>query len=299
MSAQGSSWKEVVDRHTKSKGEGVWPTPIEGLELFRVEQPIERLPTIYPASVCCIVQGEKRAYLDGMTYIYNASSYLCATMALPMESEVIEATPQRPVLGLLLDLNTLLMTETLLSYEAIAPPHEETERRGELAVGLVVAALDERFGQAMGRLLALLDEPVALRVLGRGRISELLFAVLEGEAGPLIRQTFGQGQEITGVIDDLQANLAEPLSVDELARRAGMSRAVFYRKFKRITNRTPLQFIKAMRLSQAAMQIVGGRSVAEAALAVGYVSPSQFSREFRQRFGASPREWARAARHRA
>ncbi|MEQ9569063.1 MAG: AraC family transcriptional regulator, partial [Longimicrobiales bacterium] len=204
------------------------------------------------------------------------------------------ATPDEPVLGLLLDLNTPAMAEALVAYEAAARPRRTTAT-DELMPGLVVAEVDDGFAEAVERLLELLDDPVALRVLAAGRLRELLFAIIEGKAGPLVRQTLGAAHDITRVLDHVRANLGEPLSVDDLARRAGMSRAVFHRRFKAATTFSPLQFIKALRLSHAAMQIMGGKAVNRAADAVGYTSASQFSREFRRQFGASPREWARTA----
>lgn len=83
--------------------------------------------------------------------------------------------------------------------------------------------------------------------------------------------------------------------MDELAQRCGMSRAAFHKKFKATTSYSPLQFLKALRLNQAAMLLRLGHNVSEAATDVGYSSPSQFSREFRRHFGASPRDWANQA----
>lgn len=71
-----------------------------------------------------------------------------------------------------------------------------------------------------------------------------------------------------------------------------MSRAVIHRKFKQVTTMAPIQFVKSMRLNNAAMKIVGGMPVNETAMDVGYVSPSQFSREFKRMYGQSPRQWS-------
>ena len=77
-----------------------------------------------------------------------------------------------------------------------------------------------------------------------------------------------------------------------MAGRVGMSRAVFHRKFKQATTMSPIQFVKSMRLNTAAMQIANGKTVSEAAMAVGYVSSSQFSREFKRLYGQSPKQWS-------
>lgn len=284
--------REIVARHATP--EGVSETPVEGLRLFRINEPVERLPAISPASMCFIVQGTKRAYLGGVPHTYDEEHYLCATMALPVEAEVPVATPEKPVLGVLLDLDTTWMAETLIAYEAAARPRRKNLTE-EPTPGLFVARVDERFLEAVGRLLQLLDEPVALRVLAEGRRRELLFSLIEGEAGPLVRQTLGGTHDICEVVAYLRENLREPLAVDDLARRAGMSRAVFHRQFKAVTSYSPLQFIKALRLNHAAMHIAGGTAVGQAAAAVGYASASQFSREFRRQFGLAPKQWIQNA----
>ncbi len=290
---EAQTLRTLVARHAGP--DGISPTPIEGLRLFRINEPVDRLPGVYPASMCCIVQGTKRAWLAGVEHTYDEDHYLCATMDLPVVAEVPAATPQQPVLGVLVDLDTRAMAETLVAYEAAARPHRPA-LAPDPGSGLVVADVDDRFRDALGRLLRLLDDPVALRVLAGGRLRELLFTVIEGQAGPLVRHSLGGASAITRVVAHVRDNLDQPLTVDDLARRAGMSRAVFHRRFKAATGLPPLQFIKTLRLSRAAMQIAGGRAViGDAAQAVGYTSASQFSREFRRQFGASPRQWARTA----
>lgn len=284
--------RDRLARHAVA--EGLTETPIEGLKLFRVSHPIERLPAVYPASLCVIAQGQKRAYLGGEAYTYDAEHYLCATMPLPVEAEVPHATPTEPVLGLLLDLETREVVETLVAYEAAARPLCAGTADAPPS-GLAVIPVDDAFASAVARLLDLLEDPVALRVLAGSRLRELLFLLIDGKAGPLVRGTLGGGHELMRALTYVREHLGEPISIDELARRAGMSRAVFYRRFKAATCMSPLQFIKAMRLSHAAMQIVAGRTVSEAARCVGYRSASQFSREFRRHFGASPKQWARRA----
>ena len=284
--------RDLVDRHAGA--EGFVDTPIEGLQLFRVDRTIERLPTVYPASICCIVQGSKRAYLGGATHVFDARHYLCVTMPLPMEAEVVKASPEEPLLGLMLSLETRAMVEAMVEYEAIVGPSRESASH-ELTPGLAVASLDATFATAVERLLGLLDDPVKLRLLGSGRLRELLLTVIEGEAGPLIRRAYGGSHNISRAISYLRENIAEPLSVDDLAAKAFMSRSVFHRQFKTATTYSPLQFIKALRLSDAAMLITQGANVSQAADRVGYTSASQFSREFRRHFGKSPRQWGKTA----
>ena len=278
---------ELIDRHAIS--EGATETPIEGLQLFRTNHLVERLPGVYDPSICVIVQGRKQAYLDGTTHIYDKKQYLCSTLPIPAEAEVVEASPEKPLLGLLLRLQTRSMFETVLEMAAL---DRGSASRAEVVPGLTVAKWDEDFATGLRRLLELLDDPVALDILGSGRLKELMFAVLRGEAGGAFFHAFGGGmQQISRALTFLKANLHEAISIDELAKEAGMSRAVFHRKFKEVTTYSPIQFIKLHRLNEASRLIVNGSTVGDAAYRVGYSSQSQFSRDFRRYFGKSPRQW--------
>ena len=97
--------------------------------------------------------------------------------------------------------------------------------------------------------------------------------------------------KIARAIAYLSSRREETVSIEEMAAQVGMSRAVFHRKFKQATTMSPIQFVKSMRLNSAAMKIAGGMNVNEAALGVGYVSSSQFSREFKRMYGQSPKHW--------
>ncbi|WPJ97820.1 AraC family transcriptional regulator [Coraliomargarita algicola] len=122
----------------------------------------------------------------------------------------------------------------------------------------------------------------------------MYYAVLKGEAGDSARRAFGVGNEIARAIEYMSSRLDTPITIDDTATQVGMSRAVFHRKFKQATMMSPIQFVKAMRLNKAAMKIAGGTTVNEAALEVGYVSSSQFSREFKRMYGRSPKQWTQA-----
>ena len=68
-----------------------------------------------------------------------------------------------------------------------------------------------------------------------------------------------------------------------------MSVSSFHDHFRRATAMTPLQYQKQLRLQEARRSMMAARiTAAEAADRVGYESPSQFSREYRRLFGASP-----------
>jgi AraC-like DNA-binding protein len=266
-------------------------TGVKGVQLFRVTEPLRCAPAVYEPTVVAIVNGTKEAILDGKRYVYDSSQYMCCALSMPVEAGTPDASPENPLLGVMISLDTRVMTELAIEMEnaagAIRMP-----RGGPLPPGFALARWDAAFTDALLRLLQLGDSPADTAILGNGRLRELYYAVLKGDAGDSARRAFGVGNEIARAIDYVTDRLDATVTIEELAVRAGMSRAVFHRKFKQATTMSPIQFVKSMRLNSAAMKIVGGMTVNEAAVDVGYVSSSQFSREFKRMYGQSPRQWS-------
>lgn len=277
---------------TRLAEDGLVETAIPGVRLFRVTSPVPCAPAIYEPTVVAIASGTKQAIVQGRRHVYGASHYLACPMSMPVEAGAPEASPDDPLLGVMISLDARMMTELVLEMERAAGP-DRKRQEGPEAEGLFLARWDGGFSDALCRLLKLLDDPLDSAVLGRGRLRELCYAILGGDAGAAVQRAFQVGNEIARAIQYLSDHLNEPVTVEELAARAGMSRAVFHRRFKEATRMSPIQFVKTMRLNSAAMKIAAGEAVSRAAWDVGYTSLSQFSREFRRLFGQSPRQWSR------
>ncbi|WP_369372907.1 helix-turn-helix domain-containing protein [Promicromonospora sp. Populi] len=145
---------------------------------------------------------------------------------------------------------------------------------------------------AVGRLILLLDRPRDLPVLGPMVQREILWLLITGPQGDTVRQLGLADSKLTRinqVVQWIRANTAEPLRVEDLAQRAGLSASAFHRTFRAVTGSSPLQFQKQLRLVTA-RQILASQdsSVTQTAFAVGYESAAQFNREYRRFFGAPP-----------
>lgn len=283
--------KHLIAR--RADKDGLTETGIKGVRLFRATQAIPCVPAVYEPCIVAIASGTKEAILDGQRYVYDDNHYLCCPMSMPVKAGTPAASPENPLYGVFVSLEQRVLSELAMKMEntgGILPAVEG----GLRAQGIRLAQWDEAFADALLRLLHLGDNQTDTAVLGEARLRELYYAILKGEAGNFARQAFGAGNAIARSIAYVSSNLDVPISIDEMATRAGMSRAVFHRKFKQVATMSPIQFVKSMRLSNAAMKIAGGMTVNEAAMRVGYVSPSQFSREFKRMFGQSPRQWGKA-----
>jgi AraC-like DNA-binding protein len=271
--------------------DGMVDTGVKGVQLFRVTESVRCAPAVYEPTLVAIVSGAKEAILDGKSYVYDSSQYMCCAMSMPVEAGTPAASPDNPLLGVQIALDTRVMTELAIEMESAAGAIRKP-KSGPLPQGFALAHWDDAFTEALLRLVQLVDSPTDTAVLGDGRLREVYYALLKGEAGDSARRAFGVGNEIARVIGRVSSRLNEVVTIDDMAAQVGMSRAVFHRKFKQATTMSPIQFVKAMRLNNAAMKIARGTRVNEAAMEVGYVSSSQFSREFKRLYGQSPRQWS-------
>lgn len=280
----------IIDRTAEN---GLTETGIEGVRLFRATQSIPCVPAVYEPCVIAIVSGAKEAIQNGRRYVYDHNHYLCCPMSMPVQAGTPDASIEEPLYGVIITLDQRVMTQLTMEMDNVAGvvSGKKAERDAQ---GIRLAQWDAAFADALLRLLQLGDNQTDIAVLGAARLQEFYYAVLKGESGVYARQAFGAGNAIARSITYVSSNLDSTISIDEMASRANMSRAAFHRKFKQVTTMAPIQFVKSMRLNNAAMKIAAGMNVSEAAMGVGYASPSQFSREFKRMYGQSPRQWSEA-----
>jgi AraC-like DNA-binding protein len=275
--------------------EGTHPTLIEGVEVSRVSKPVPRAPVVYQPKILIVGQGRKRAFLGGEVYRYDAYNYLVLSVPIPAECET-EASPEIPLLLLAINVESSMLGEILLEMDELPTPVATTPR------GIASTPMTEELGGAVIRLLECLKSPLDSRMLGRQTVREVVYRVLRGEQGGALRALASRDEHlsrIARVLKHVHAEYAKSLSVEELARKAGMSVAAFHHYFKLVTASSPLQYLKRIRLDQARRLMAhDGHNASTAARAVGYESPSQFSREFKRLFGVTPVEEAEQTRAR-
>jgi AraC-like DNA-binding protein len=267
--------------------EGLHQTIVEGVAVARVSQPVPRAPVVYRPKILIVGQGRKRAFLGGDVYIYDAYNYLVSSVPLPAECET-QASPEEPLLLLTIDVEATMLGEMLMEMDEFPLPASPTPR------GIASTPMTEDLGEVVIRLLECLKSPLDSRVLGRQIVREILYRVLQGEQGGALRALASRDDHfarIARVLKYVHSEYTRPLGVEELARKAGMSLAAFHHHFKLVTASSPLQYLKRIRLDHARRLMAHeGHNAGTAARAVGYESPSQFSREYRRMFGAPPRQ---------
>lgn len=166
------------------------------------------------------------------------------------------------------------------------------------APGFSVSPVTPELIDACLRMMRLIDRPEESAVLAPMIEREILFRVLQGPQGDMLRQIAQADSRLSQVrraIDWIRAHYAEPFRVEPLAELTGMSVASFYRHFKAITAMTPIQYQKRLRLLKARrLLLFEPRDAAAIGFSVGYESASQFSREYARMLGLPPvRDMAR------
>jgi len=273
----------LIDRF--SMEEGVNDTPISNLKLIRGTAPTSQVHALMEPTICLIAQGKKRTMMGDQVFEYDGSKYLIASVDVPIVGQILEASDERPYLCLRVDLDRKMLAEMLLEIGDSAP---EAPCGASLAVSDVTPDLLD----AAIRLVRLLETPNDIPVLGKLVMRELIYRLLVGEQGARLRQ-MAHGESRLGQINRaiiwIKENFRESFAIETLANEARMSASALHQHFKQVTAMSPLQYQKQMRLQEARRLIlVEAMDAASASHAVGYESPSQFSREYRRLFGAPP-----------
>src|SRR4051812_47626060 len=227
--------------------EGGHRTLVEGVEVARVSKPVPRAPVVYQPKILIVGQGQKRAYLGGEVYQYDAYNYLVLSVPLPAECET-EASPEEPLLLLAINVEPAMLGEMMLEMDEPPPPVAPTP------LGISSTPMNEELAGAVVRLLECVKKPLDSRILGRQTVREIVYRVLQGEQGGALRALASRDDHfarIARVLRYVHAEYARPLDVEELARRAGMSVSAFHHHFKLVTASSPLQYMKRIRLDRA------------------------------------------------
>jgi AraC-like DNA-binding protein len=276
--------KESIARWTNKSNQN--PRAISSLSLFREDKPMGPVSVVYEPSICMVMQGAKRVFLGNEQYVYNAHQYLITAVDLPTFVQVVEASKEKPLLGLKLTFDMHEVSQLLIDSNF---PYNRTQQSGH---GMATSEITLPLLMAFQRLIDLLDEEHDIPVLAPIIRKEIIYLLLVGEQGGRLRQiaaTGSQSQQIARAIEWLKKNYAQQFRIGDLASQASMSTSSFHSHFRSITALSPLQYQKHLRLHEARrLMLAESLDAGTAAFQVGYESPSQFSREYNRLFGAPP-----------
>lgn len=257
---------------------------IPNLFFYCADRPSKTVSYIQEPSICIVLQGEREIYLGKDCQKFDNSNLMFCPVDIPLSMHIKHASSDHPVIVLSMKLNLVMIREIL----ARIPPKQQV-KEGYLGIKW---QLDDAIMEAFERLLNLLDYPNDTDFLSSLIQQEIYYRLLSAQQGHKLRQLVINGSHthrIAQATDWLKAHLDKPVVIADLASRCGMSVSGFHQHFKEMTQLSPLQYQKKLRLMEARRLIVMNDSqISQVAMQVGYESPSQFSREYKRLFGNSP-----------
>lgn len=289
MRQQLTNMCTLVRRHAK---EGVAPEIIPGVSLYVSSGITQLSSSIYKPMLCLVLQGAKQVMIGNRPLRFDPASYFIASVELPVSGQIVEASEERPYVCVSLALDRDVIA-SLVTDVPIQPDGQTS--------GFGVSPVTPQLLDPWSRLLALLDTPEDIAVLTPMLQREILYRLLRGPQGGVLRQIARDDSRLSQVrqaITWIRAHFHELIRVEALTDIAGMSAASFHRHFKAATAMSPLQYQKMLRLQEARRLMVVNADTTRTAYTVGYESASQFSREYARMFGAPPsRDVARLRGH--
>ncbi|WP_425645323.1 AraC family transcriptional regulator N-terminal domain-containing protein [Agrobacterium leguminum] len=275
---------ELMARHVTENG--LHRCALPGVTLIRASSPTLPIPAIYEPTLCLIAQGRKQVQLGPTRLVYDPSSYLLASVGVPVMGAVIEASIENPYLCIQIDLDIRAIGELALRF-----PRASSEPKSD-TFGLSLHQTTPALLDAMIRLVALLDTPDDIEALAPLILREIFYRLLISTAGPTVRQFVqcdSRLSQIARAIGWIRENFRSACPIDQAASIAGMSRSGFHEHFKDVTGMSPLTFRTQLRMQEAQhLMVNAAMDAADAGFAVGYGSPSQFSRDYVRLFGCPP-----------
>lgn len=262
-------------------------TPIDGLFIGRRSAPTEPFHKGQHACFALVAQGAKSVTVGSETHHYGVGSCIVISLDLPVISCVTEASPEVPQLGMGMLINAGRLREVIARLPVPHPAFTTAPMRG---VGVNQAAPE--LLDAVIRLLRLLDTPADIPAMAPLIEQEILYRLLTGPDGPRllnIARADTPGNRIARAVAWLREHYARPLRIEDLAGDCGMSVSSLHHHFKAVTALTPVQYQKQLRLHEARrLMLVEACDAGTAGHRVGYLSPSQFSREYSRLYGCPP-----------
>jgi AraC-like DNA-binding protein len=233
-----------------------------------------------------IAQGAKAVIVGKKTYEYDSSHMIVYSVALPVAAQVTQASFSEPYLAFRLDLDPQKIADLVLRvYPYGVPPIQERS-------AVYITRVDESIVNAAVRLMECLAQPAEVHLLAPLVMAEILIRLLRSPIGVRVAQMgFAESSvhRIAKAISWLRANFSQPMKVEELAELVNMSVSSFHEHFKSVTSMSPLHYQKVLRLQEARRLMLSAMMDASTASQhVGYLSASQFSREYSRFFGSAP-----------
>ena len=214
--------------------EGMQPTGVRALYTFRISTPYHKKPEVYEPAIVIGGQGQKYCYVGNRQYDYNPGNFLALFLPMPIEIEVLEASPDKPFLAAAIGIKVSRLANLVLKMDQIES--DAARPAPNSASGIFSAPLTDSLLDPVLRLLKSLGDPSDAAILGDTIVDEIYYRILRNEQGGVLKsllQQRGQIQRIARAVEHIHQHLDEVVSVEQLADLVNMSSSRFHKNFQR------------------------------------------------------------------
>jgi AraC-like DNA-binding protein len=258
-------------------------TPVPRLTVWTSTRETRPTAAVFEPMFYAVLRGSKILVMGANRFELKAGTSAASSFGVPYTHQLTPASSERSYVGISLHLDTDLLRRVMLEM-----PKQDERWTCAVAAG----GVDGPMGEAFARLVELSGTPDDIGMLAPHYEAELYYRLLQGPMGDTLRQISQRSehfQKLKSAADWLATNYDKPVVIPELAASAGMSVTSFHRHFKAVTGHSPLALQRQIRLLEARKLLTAGKgSISKVAFDVGYLSPSQFSREYKTMFGNAP-----------
>ena len=292
MIHQQNKFKQFVNLMEQySLQEGLNFIGTESFGTIKSSRPKSKSCTVDQPMILIVGQGRKICFLGDQKYEFSAGNVLVLFYPTAMETEIVEASPDKPFLSAGVAMDMGRMADVLMRIDRIDGVVAKPASINPSSIFSI--PLNDNLLDPFIRLFKLLVNPRDTMMLADSIVDEIYYRLLDDERGNELRfllQQRGEIQRISKAVKYIHQNLDKAVSVKQLAEMVHMGKTTFYANFKNVMHLSPLQYAKSVKLYEAQKLIKAGKSASEAGYLVGYNSSAQFSREYKRHFGFVPSE---------
>lgn len=269
-------------------GDGHTTTAEPDLCFYRFGQPTTLVKgATFGVTLGVVLQGEKRVRIGEHEMVVDPTRMLVITR----ETEHTTSAIGVPYLGMSMCFAPERVARALLALaDAGGTTAAET-------VPAFVTAPDAPLADALARLVRTLDDPLDRKLIAPLVIDEILFRLLRSDSAAAVRSAVARTPDAVRILESMRfirENHRRKLTVEALARNAGMSPSHFAHRFSSVARISPMRFLREVRLERArSLLYEAGFRANEVAANVGFESAAHFTREFKRRFGVPPSHYLR------
>lgn len=239
---------ELISHVKKFKlADGFNDTPIPSFKIIQSTHTYSQVQSVYKPSLCVILQGAKTVLVGDKTLSYKPGEYIFCSVEVPVTGNITKASVKEPYLCLCLEIEPSMVFDVLKEIP-ITRSQGLNEKSGAYKSKVASPIYD-----AFGRLITILNKPEDMSFFSKMILKEILYLIFQDDYGDIVKQmgiAGSQTQRISSAIEILKKKFKTSINIEELAQQVGMSPSSFHKHFKEITNMSPLQYQKLIRLQE-------------------------------------------------